>query len=128
MENVRILIVEDEPLVATLIERQLQFHGYNVAGVEHSGRMALAVLESLHPDLILLDINLADELDGIEVARAIDKNFKIAFVFITGYSNYETIQRADKTNPAAYLNKPFSDTELVSTIETVLNQLHFENK
>jgi PAS domain S-box-containing protein len=116
----RILIVEDEAIVAMDIEDRLTALGYQVAGRATSGEQALELVESGRPDLILIDIRLAGKVDGIMTAREIRRRFHLPAIFLTAYSEDETLERAKLAEPFGYLFKPFDDRELKSAIEIAL--------
>ena len=109
----KILIVEDEVIVADSIKNNLKKHGYRVASLAASGEMALQIAEKENPDLVLMDIVLKGELDGINAADQIHKKFGIPVIFLTAYSNNEIFQSAKTTEPFGYITKPFDDKQLV---------------
>lgn len=116
----RILIVEDEAIVAMDIESRLAALGYVFAGRASSGARALALVEAERPDLVLMDIRLQGEMDGIEAAREIHQRFQLPVIFLTAYSEETTLERAKLAEPFGYILKPFDDRELKSTIEIAL--------
>ncbi len=116
----RILVVEDERVVAKNLERSLLNNGYEIVGSVSSGEDALWVAQELKPDLVLMDIKLAGEVDGIEAADKMRACFDIPVVYITGYAEKEVFERVKKTEPYGYLGKPFTLLELRRTIETAL--------
>jgi len=120
MTKPRILIAEDEGLVALGIETQLQQFGYVVSAIVASGKAAIAAASEGQPDLILMDIRLPGEIDGIQAADIIRKQYNIPIVYLTAYSDGPTIERAKLTEPYGYLLKPFEPRELLSVIEIVL--------
>ncbi|MDD1701731.1 MAG: response regulator [Methanoregula sp.] len=126
MKDASILIVEDEAIVAKSIEKRLRSLGYRVTGTAASGEETLAILEKSKPDLILLDIRLEGKMDGVETSRIIHERFRIPVIFITAYSDNATIERATKTGPYGYLLKPFGETDLQSTLQTVLYRIEHE--
>jgi len=131
MKDFRILVVEDEPLVAEDIAGYLQDVGYGISAIAYNGNQALLELETNTPDAVLLDITLGGYPDGIDVAKQIQANFKIPFVFLTSHSDRTTLEEAKKTMPAAYLLKPFDENNLLTTLEVALythknNQAHGE--
>ncbi len=123
----RILIVEDENIVALDIERGLERLGYEVVGVASSGEEALHLAKNAQPELILMDIKIKGNRDGIETAEEIRKDFDIPVVFLTAYSDEGTLQRAKNVGPYGYLLKPFDETEMHLAIEVVL-QKHKSNR
>jgi len=120
------MVVEDEVLVAKDISSRLTQIGYDVIGTAGRGREAIDLAIELRPDLILMDIHLRDEIDGIEAAQAIQKSFDVPIIFCTAYSNDETLQRAKVTAPYGYTLKPFDNRELEINIEIPLYKHHAE--
>jgi len=120
MSNARIMIVEDEAIVALDLQHKLKTLGYAVSGVASSGEEAVRKVPQTRPDLVLMDIKLKGDMDGIEAAQRIRDDFTIPVVYLTAYSDENTLQRAKVTEPAGYLLKPFKDRELHATIEMSL--------
>jgi PAS domain S-box-containing protein len=120
MEKPKILIVEDESIVAKDLELTLEGMGYSVAGVVASGEEAVRRAEEYRPDLVLMDIVLQGKMDGIEAADGIRSGLNIPAIYITAHTDEEMIERAKLTEPFGYLLKPFKDRELHSTIEMAL--------
>ncbi|WP_291329192.1 HD domain-containing phosphohydrolase [Desulfovibrio sp. UCD-KL4C] len=118
--TLRILIVEDEAIVALDIKARLQILGYTVIGVASNGIAAIEIALQQSPDLILMDIMLEGDLDGIDTARAINDENSIPVIYITAYADDETLKRAKITEPFGYIIKPFEDRELSLTIEMAL--------
>jgi len=116
----RIIVVEDMAVVATDIEYTLIGLGYDVAGVISTGEEAMQRAKELHPDLVLMDINLAGEVDGVEAAEWIRDNLQIPVIFLTAYSDEATLQRAKITEPYGYIVKPINKRELQANIEIAL--------
>lgn len=117
MANKRILVVEDESITAMEIEDRLKDLGYTVSGIVGSGEEAIIKAEETRPDLVMMDIHLKGEMDGIEAAEHIRKNFGIPVIYLTAYSDDQTLERAKITEPFAYIIKPFEERELHSNIE-----------
>lgn len=120
MPNIEILIVEDEPAIAKYIATTLESNHYKITALAFDHEDALTELKNNTPDLVLLDINLDDEKDGIDIAEIINKNYNIPFIFITSYANSKTIERAKITQPIGYIVKPFTEQDLISTLEISL--------
>ncbi len=120
MASNSILVVEDEVLVARDIKSRLTRMGYEVLGVASRGLEAIEKALDLRPDLILMDINLRDEMDGIEAAMKIRSQFEVPIIFCTAYSNEETLERAKISEPYGYVLKPFDNRELEINIEIAL--------
>jgi PAS domain S-box-containing protein len=120
MSQVRILVVEDESVVAKDIQWSLKSLGYTICGWASSGEEALEKVEALKPDLVLMDIVLKGGVDGVEAAEHIRTNFDIPVVYLTAYADEHTLQRAKVTEPFGYILKPFEERELHTTIEVAL--------
>ena len=121
-----IMIVEDESLVAKDIENMLKTAGYAISGVVHSGEDALRALDQTQPNLVLMDIGLKGDMDGIETAANIRGKYGIPVVFLTAYTDENTLERAKKTKPYGYIQKPFEMSELYTTLEMALNRYQTE--
>ena len=115
-----ILIVEDKAIVAMTIESQLQELGYTVAGIASTGEEAVNLARDKNPDLILMDINLEGVMDGISAAEQIQLFLDSPIIYLTAYSDEETIRRAGTTLPFTYLTKPYKLRDLHSNIEMAL--------
>jgi DNA-binding NarL/FixJ family response regulator len=120
MSEIRILIVEDEPLIATDIAMHLDNIDFQVSGIAYDSDDALRQLQHNTPDAILLDINLNATLDGIEIAYLIKEKYQLPVVFLTSFSDRTTLDRAKKTDPAGYIVKPFDERNLLATLEISL--------
>jgi len=118
-EKIRILIVEDEPLIADDLSFILQDEGYEVIGSAIDFDEAKALLKQ-QPDLVLLDISLDGDEDGIDVAQYINAHHQIPIIFVTSHSDRLTINRVKKTNPCAFIVKPFKAGEIASAISIAL--------
>ncbi len=116
----RILICEDEIMLARDMARTLRCLGFEVAGTAATGAQAVRATQETKPDLILMDINLEGELDGIETAEQIRRCFDIPVVYLTAYAEKDVLERAKKTEPYGYLSKPAGLSDLRSTVETAL--------
>jgi PAS domain S-box-containing protein len=124
----RILVVEDEGIVARDLQGRLQRLGYEVPAVASSGQEAITRAAEARPDLILMDIVLKGEMDGIEAADVIGQRFGIPIVYLTAYGDETTLQRAKVTGPYGYVLKPFSERELRINIEVALYRSRMERK
>ncbi|MGB9978620.1 response regulator [Methanobacterium sp.] len=128
MSNARILVVEDERITAEDIKDGLKSLGYEVPAVVHSGEEAVRKAKELQPDLVLMDIKLEGKMDGIEAAGEIKKYFDIPVIYLTAYSDENTLERARMTEPSGYVlkepsgfvHKPFKESELHTIIELTL--------
>ena len=118
----RILVVEDETIVGEDIRRRLETLGYTVSAVVSSGEEAIKEAEGNDPDLVLMDIVLKGDMDGIEAAELIRTKCDIPVVYITAYADEKLQQRAEATKPYGYILKPFEDRELHTTIEMALSK------
>ncbi|TIH17984.1 HD domain-containing protein [Marinifilum sp. JC120] len=116
----RIMIVEDEAIVSLDIQGRLKALGYHVAAVATSGEQAVQIIGKDHPDLILMDIMLEGDMDGIDTAAVINKEYHIPIIYLTAYADNDTLKRAKITEPFGYIIKPFEDRELNLTIEMAL--------
>lgn len=128
MTQTRILVVEDESVVALDIQGRLTNLGYEVPAVASHGEEAVLKAETLHPDVVLMDIQLKGELDGVEAAALIRTRFDIPVIFLTAYADGVTLQRAKTTESYGYLLKPFKEGELHSTIEMALYKHAMERR
>jgi PAS domain S-box-containing protein len=128
MAKERILIVEDQKIVAEDIKEVLTKLRYKVIGIVSSGEEAIKKAEETQPDLILMDIKLKGEMDGIEAAKNIRAHLDISIVYLTAYSDEKTLERAKITEPFGYIIKPFEDRELHSTIEMAIYKHRTEDK
>jgi len=123
----RILIVEDEMLISMEIKETLIRLGYEVAGQVITGQAAIDEAETKQPDLILMDVRLKGEMDGIETAIRIKDRLGIPIIFLTAHSDKNTLERAIAMSPSGYLIKPFNDRELFSNIEMALHKARIRN-
>lgn len=118
--EIRILIVEDEALIAEELRGRLSNLGYKVVGVTHSGEDAIELTRTEAPNIVLMDIQLHGKMDGIQAAEEIRNELHIPVIFVTAYADDETLKRAKVTQPFGYLLKPFDTYELRSSIEMAL--------
>ncbi len=122
MKKVKILVVEDEGIVALDLQIRLKRLGYAVPATTDSGQSAIEKVAETCPDLVLMDIRLKGEMDGFAAAHEIQTRFDIPVVYLTALVDRDTVQQAETTRPYGYILKPFEDEELQTTIETALNQ------
>lgn len=127
-KDAKIMIVEDERIVAMDIKESIRAIGYNVVGVAHSGEKAIEMVKEKKPDLILMDIMLKGGIDGISTTEKLHKDYNIPVVYLTAYADEVTLSRAKITEPSGYLLKPFEQKELHTTIETALYNHQMEQK
>ncbi|MBK5213316.1 MAG: response regulator [Flavobacteriaceae bacterium] len=123
---VKILIVEDEMVIAANISLQLSELGYEVTGILPRGEEALSQIKIENPDIILLDIRLKGELDGIETARVIQQHYKIPIIYLTGNADEAHFNRAKETHPYAFISKPFKRLDLQRAIELTVERIAVE--
>ncbi|MEA5580176.1 response regulator [Nodularia harveyana UHCC-0300] len=128
MMNSKILIVEDEAIVAKDLRNRLKKFGYVVPAVAHSGEEAIKKALEFCPDLILMDISLKGKMDGIEAAYEIHKYLDIPIIYLTAYADDQTLTRAKITDHFGYLLKPFKERELQINIEISLNQYQLKKQ
>lgn len=122
----RILIVEDEAIVAMEIESRLNRLGYTVPAIIFSGQEAVQAAQDLQPDLIIMDIKLKGDIDGIEAANRIHQQLDLPIVYLTAYSDAEILERAKVTEPFGYIVKPFQERDLAITIKMALYKYQVE--
>jgi signal transduction histidine kinase len=127
MVNSRILIVEDERLTSDHLRRLLKRGGYEIAGIASNANEAIERMEQDRPDLMLVDIGLPGMYDGVHVAQRAREDYEIPVVFLTAFSDPDTIRRARASEPYGFIVKPFVEEELQATIEIALQQ-HAERK
>jgi CheY-like chemotaxis protein len=118
----RIMVVEDDVIIASLIESRLKKIGYSVTGIFDRGEEAISAAAEQQPDLVLMDISLRGDIDGIDAAGDIAGRLGIPCVFLTSYSDRDTIERAKATKPEGFILKPFTDDALRSTIEIAFSR------
>ena len=122
--GLKILIVEDEAVCATLLSHYMIEMGHRVCKIVARGGDAIRAAREYGPDVVLMDVRLTDDIDGIEAAEKIlGFSGGVSIVFMSAYSDDEIIARANKLNPAAYLCKPFEFEEMQAVIENIQNKL-----
>ncbi|MCF8361359.1 MAG: LytTR family transcriptional regulator DNA-binding domain-containing protein [Prolixibacteraceae bacterium] len=124
-ERVKVLIVEDEFMIAEDIAMRLDDFGYEVVNTVSNAKQALDIIEKNPVDLALLDINISGPVDGIQLASVIQKKYNIPFIYLTSLASKAVVERAQKTLPSAFLLKPFNDRQVQIAIDMALN--NFEN-
>ena len=122
----KILVVEDESIIAADIAASLRNLGHEVTATVTSGERAIRKVEENKPDLIFMDIVINGDMDGIETAEQIRSRFKVPVVFLTAYADEDTLRRAKITGPFGYLTKPFEDTDLRIAVEIALYKAAME--
>jgi CheY-like chemotaxis protein len=128
MEQPAIFIVEDEAIVANDIRETLKSLGYAVPGIAKSGELALEKVRDTKPDLVLMDIHLAGQLDGVETAGKIHVLYDIPVIYLTAYADKALLDRAKITEPYGYVIKPYDERELHSVIEMALYKHRIERE
>ncbi len=120
MNDINILIVEDEPIIAEDIATMLRNADYEVGSIAYTQEDVFVELSKSKTDLVLLDINLDGEQEGLVIAMKLKEQYNIPFIFLTSYSDKNTVKSAKLTEPCGYLVKPFSEASLFTTIEIAL--------
>lgn len=126
MSKLRILIVEDEPVIAENISMYLDNADFEVSGIAYDSLEAKDQLISNTPDAAILDVNLESEEDGIDIAGYINEKFQLPFLFLTSYSDKETLERAKKVKPSGYIVKPFNEKTLLASLEIAISNFTAE--
>ncbi|MDP3563160.1 MAG: response regulator [Methanoregula sp.] len=122
MLQVKILIVEDDDVLARIIIWRLINLGYEVCGRATSGKEAMELQVKENPDLVLMDINIKGDIDGVETTALIKKTFKTPVVYLTSHADGPTLERAKATQPDGFILKPFGDNDLRVAIELALSK------
>lgn len=128
MDKTKILIVEDQAIVALNIKTRLRNLGYAVTSTAVSGEEAIREAELTNYDLVLMDIMLKGDIDGIEAAQIIKLRFGIPIIYLTACTDFNTLERAKLTDPEGYISKPFKEEDLCRNIETALLKSRSEKK
>ncbi|RPI17819.1 MAG: hybrid sensor histidine kinase/response regulator [Ignavibacteriae bacterium] len=128
MTKVKILVVEDERIVARDIQNTLKLLGYDVPAIASNGEEAIKKAREIRPDIILMDIVLKGDIDGIETVRRIRTEQRIPVIYLTAYEDDDTIERAKITEPLGYILKPFEERDLHTTIEMAIYKHRMEAK
>jgi CheY-like chemotaxis protein len=122
MSGEKILLVEDDDVIAKVADWRLKNLGYEVCGRATTGAEAMELVVNNRPDLVLMDINIRGDVDGIETARMIKNGFNIPVVYVTSHSDGPTLERAKATKPDGFIVKPFEDNDLRVAIELALKR------
>src|SRR2546428_9415604 len=128
MPKSRILVVEDEILVREDIEDCLASLGHEVVSVASTGAEALRMIPTARPDLVLMDIRLKGDMDGVEAARQIRTNFRLPVIFLTAHADDSTLQRAKAAEPLGYIVKPFAETTVNAVIQTAMHRHELDRR
>lgn len=127
MSKLRILIVEDEPVIAENISMYLDNADFEVSGIAYDSIEAKEQLVTNTPDAAILDVNLESGEDGIDIAGYINEKFQLPFLFLTSYSDKETLKRAKKVKPSGYIVKPFNEKTLLASLEIAISNFTSES-
>lgn len=120
MEEIKILVVEDESIIALNIKKKLKSLGYAVPAIASTGEEAIKMTEITFPDLILMDVMLKGNMDGVQAVEEIHKRFDIPVIYLTAFSDADVLERVKLTKPYGYIVKPFKVDDLRSNIEIAL--------
>lgn len=120
IENNKILVVEDEIIIAEDIQNTLNRLGYDVCGVVSSGEESVERAFQTNPDLILMDIKIRGNMDGLSAAKQIQSQFNIPVIFLTAYGEDIILKQIDKMKPFSYISKPFEEKDLRLKIDSIL--------
>jgi len=120
MSKINVLVVEDESIVSKDIQHSLKKLGYNVVGASATGEMAIELAGKENPDIVLMDIMLKGEMNGIQAAEKIKEKHAIPIIFLTAYADESTLSKAKITEPYGYILKPFKEIDLHTTIEMAI--------
>lgn len=128
MQEKKILIVEDEGVVALSLQATLTKMGYTVVGIAVTGSEALALARQHNPDAVLMDIHIKGEMDGIETTEKLNEISDVPVIFLTAYADDETVARAIRTRSHSYLVKPYNPRELYSNIEFAIYKRRMKDR
>jgi two-component system, LytTR family, response regulator LytT len=123
MEHLKILIVEDEVLIAEDLKDTLVEFGITKIEMAHNKIIAMQYIHSFIPDIVLLDIRMKNELDGLDVGKYLMRETTIPFIYITAHSDVAMIKDIIKTKPISYITKPFKESDLFASINLAMEQL-----
>jgi len=121
VNNRKILIVEDELIIAKSLARQLKQLGYEVVGIASNGEQALELVEATSPDLIFMDVVIAGDMDGIETAKRIQRNRNLPIIYVTAYGDEYTLRRIQESGNGEYILKPYQKQEIEEAIIIALS-------
>jgi len=126
VNEIKVLIVEDEPVIATNISMYLNNNDFSVSGIAYDYDEAIFQLQDNTPDAVILDIGMENNDDGINIANVINAQYRIPFIFLTSYADKETLQKAKQVEPSGYIVKPFNEKTLLASLEIAIS--NFANK
>ncbi|NOT52905.1 MAG: response regulator [Chitinophagaceae bacterium] len=121
MSKLKVLIVEDEPVIAENVSLYLDNHDFEVSAIAYDSDEAFEQLKTNTPDAVILDINLESEKDGIDIAQHINQQYQLPFLFLTSYSDKNTLDRAKNVKPSGYIVKPFNERTLLASLEIAIS-------
>lgn len=127
MSKLKVLIVEDEPVIAENISIYLDNNDFEVSGIAYDSDDAYVQLKQNTPDAVILDINLESENDGIDIAGYINREVHLPFLFLTSYSDKNTLDRAKAVKPSGYIVKPFNERTLLASLEIAISNYASES-
>ncbi len=128
MPKTNVLVVEDESIVSKDIQHSLKKLGYNVVGAASTGERAFELAQSEKPDIILMDIMLKGDMNGIETASRVKEELQIPVIYLTAYADESTLEKAKVTEPYGYIIKPFKEVDLHTSIEMALYKFSKEKE
>ncbi len=121
LSDLKVLIVEDDPIISSHINKLLSVHGANVIGKAHNGSRALDLLHNLSPEFVICDVHLGTGMTGLDIAEVIHQKYNLPYIFLTSFDDEKTLTEAQKYSPYGYIVKPFHDRTLISTIKVALS-------
>ena len=124
--SLKVLIVEDEPLIASDIHFTVSESGYTVIGIAHTSIKAMDMINTRKPDIVLLDISIKGDKSGIDIGRILKSDYKIPFIYVTSFADKNTLELAKETLPYGYIIKPFKDKDIPTAIEMAMFRYHAE--
>jgi CheY-like chemotaxis protein len=122
MTTISVLLVEDDNVLAKIAETRLQNLGYELAGTASTAAEAMAIVVNRRPDVVLMDITIKGNIDGIDTANMIKKGFRIPVIYLTSHSDDALLKRAKATNPDGFITKPYTENTLRVAIELALKK------
>lgn len=122
MSGEKILLVEDDDIIARVEDWRLKNLGYTVCGRATNGAEAIELVADKKPDIVLMDINIRGDIDGIETTKRIKKTYNVPVIYVTSHSDGATLERAKETKPDGFIIKPFDDNDLRVAIELALRK------
>lgn len=128
MSEIRILIVEDEPVIAENIAYYLNNNDFKVCGIAYDYEEALEILNHGMPDAVILDINLESALNGIDIAKLLNSRYQLPFIFLTSYADRDTIEKVKEVKPWGYIVKPFNEKTVLASLEIAISNFAQANK